>query len=68
MTPVSMPNNGPMLKGKEAIKAYYGQMMAMGMKFSDVKFTTVDVSAGGQYVYEIGTYAMTMQYPEHGRR
>lgn len=63
---ISMPNNGPMLRGKAAIKDYYGKMMSMGMTFSDVKFTTVEVSAGGQYVYEVGTYAMTMNMPNMG--
>jgi ketosteroid isomerase-like protein len=64
--PISLPNNGPMLRGKAAIKDYYGKMMSMGMTFSDVKFTTVDVSASGQYVYEVGTYAMTMNIPNMG--
>jgi ketosteroid isomerase-like protein len=57
--PVSMPNNGPMLKGKPAIKAYFSQMMN-GLKFKSVTFTTTDVFVGGPYIYEIGTYAMTM--------
>jgi len=59
---VSMPNNGPMLKGKPAIKAYFQQMMN-GVKFSNVSFTTTDVFVGGPYVTEIGTYAMTMSMP-----
>jgi ketosteroid isomerase-like protein len=70
---VSMPNNGPMLKGKAAIKANFGQMTAMGVKLSNVNFTTTDVSAGGPYVYEIGTYSMTVtipnmpEMPDHGK-
>jgi len=60
---ISMPNNGPMLRGKAAIKSYYAQMMAMGMKFSAVKFTVVDVAVGGPYVHEIGTYVMSFQVP-----
>ena len=59
---VSMPNNGPLLRGKPAIKAYFTQMMN-GLKFSSVNFTTTDVFAGGPYIYEIGTYAMTMTIP-----
>jgi ketosteroid isomerase-like protein len=68
-----LPNSGPRLKGKAAIKAYYGQMMAMGIKLSNVSFKTVDVSAGGPYVYEIGTYSMTVnmpnmpEMPDHGK-
>ncbi len=60
---VSMPNYGPLLKGKPAIKEYYVQMMAMGFKFTTVDFVTTDVMVGGQYVYEIGTYTMTIQMP-----
>jgi len=59
----SLPNNGPMLRGKEAIKNYFRQMMSTGVKFTDVNFTTVDVSAAGPYVYEVGTYTMTIQIP-----
>jgi len=58
---ISMPNNGPMLKGKAAIKEYFSKMMSMGMKFTKVDFVTQDVKAGGPYVYEVGTYTMTIQ-------
>lgn len=63
---MSMPNNGPMLKGKTAIREYYMQMMATGMKFSNVSFTTTDVQVSGDFAYEVGTYAMTMQMPQMG--
>ncbi len=58
---VSMPNNEPLQKGKPAIKAYYQQMMGMGMKFSKVDFVTIDVQVGLPYAYEVGTYTMTME-------
>ena len=58
---VSMPNYGPLLKGKPAIKAFYQQMMGMGMKFTKVDFVTTDVHVGGPYAYELGTYTMTME-------
>jgi ketosteroid isomerase-like protein len=61
--PVSMPNNGPMLNGKAAMKEYYGKMMGSGIKFTKVDFITKDVQASGKYVYEVGTYTMTMQIP-----
>jgi ketosteroid isomerase-like protein len=64
--PYSLPNNGPMLHGKAAIKQYFGQMMTMGIKFTSVKFTSVDVTADGKYVYDIGTYEMTMDVPGMG--
>jgi ketosteroid isomerase-like protein len=70
---VSMPNNGPMLKGKAAIKEYFSKMMSMGVKFTAVDFTNTDLAAGGPYVYDIGTYAMTFQirgmpeFTDHGK-
>lgn len=63
---ISLPNNGPMLKGKSAIKEYFVKMMSMGVKFTNVDFVTQDVMAGGRYVYEVGTYTMTMQIPAMG--
>lgn len=63
---VSMPNNGPMLKGKNAIREFSGQMLGMGLKFTNVSFTTTDVQVSGEFAYEIGTYAMTMQMPQIG--
>jgi len=64
--PYSLPNNGPLLHGKAAIKEYFGKMMAMGMKFKAVKFTNLDVTAAGKYVNDIGTYEMTMEIPGMG--
>ena len=63
---VSLPNNGPMLKGKAAIKEYYAKMMTTGIRFTQVDFVTHDVQVGGKYVYEVGTYSMTMQIPAMG--
>ena len=62
-TPISMPNFGPMLTGKTAIRDYYRQMESMGMTMKDVEFTVTDVQVGGPYAYEIGTYKMTMVMP-----
>ena len=59
--PISMPNNGPLLKGKSAIKEYYSKMMGTGFKFLKVHFMTDNVMAGGPYFFEVGTYTMTMQ-------
>lgn len=64
--PYSLPNNGPLLHGKAEIKDYFGKMMAMGIKFTNVKFTSIDVNAGGKYVYDVGTYEMTMDIPGMG--
>jgi ketosteroid isomerase-like protein len=64
--PYSLPNNGPLLHGKAAIKEYFSKMMAMGMKFKEVKFTNIEVTAGGTYVNDIGTYEMVMEIPGMG--
>jgi ketosteroid isomerase-like protein len=63
---VSMPNNEPMLKGKGAVREHMRQLMGMGMKFSKVSFTTMDVKVSGSLAYEIGTYAMTFTMPPLG--
>ena len=63
---VSMPNNGPLLKGKKAIKEYYQEMFSSGMKFTKVDFITDDVKVSGSYAYEVGKYTMTMQIPGMG--
>ena len=61
--PVSMPNFGPMLTGKQAMKDYFGEMHEMGITLKDVTFTVVDVQVGLPYAYEIGTYKMTVSMP-----
>ena len=61
---VSMPNNGPFLRGKAAIREYYKRTMQMGFTFTNVDFVTVDVKVGGRFAYEIGTYTMTMEMAE----
>lgn len=63
---ISMPNNGPMLKGKKAIKEYYQGMFASGMKFTKVHFITDNVQVSGPYAYEVGKYTMTLQIPVIG--
>lgn len=62
----SMPNNGPMLKGKSAIKEYYRGMMGSGVKFTKVDFMTDTVHVSGPYAFEVGKYTMTMQIPVVG--
>lgn len=63
---ISMPNNGPLLKGKKAIKDYYGAMFASGIKITKVHFATDNVEVNGTYAYEVGTYTMTLQIPVVG--
>jgi uncharacterized protein (TIGR02246 family) len=63
---ISMPNNGPFLKGKKAIKEYYQGMFASGIKFTKVHFATDNVQVSGPYAYEVGTYTMTLMIPVVG--
>jgi uncharacterized protein (TIGR02246 family) len=57
---MEMAPNMAVVKGKDAIKGFWEQMMKSGMKMTAVEFTPVDVQAGGAIAYEIGTYDMTM--------
>jgi uncharacterized protein (TIGR02246 family) len=63
---VSMPNNGPLLRGKKAMREYYGRVLSTGVKFTAVNFTTTDVFVNGTMACELGTYTMTMQIPGVG--
>ena len=63
---ISMPNNGPLLKGKKAIKEYYQGMFTLGIKFTKVDFATDNVQVSGTTAYEVGKYTMTMQIPVVG--
>jgi ketosteroid isomerase-like protein len=63
---VSMPNNEPMVKGKDALRERTRQMIGMGMTFSKVTFTTLDVQVSGSLAYELGTFAMTFTMPPSG--
>jgi uncharacterized protein (TIGR02246 family) len=60
---ISLPNNGPRLKGKEEIKKYYMGMMGTGMKFTHADFSIVDVKVDRMYAIEVGDYALTMEMP-----
>lgn len=55
---ISMPQGGPMIKGKEALRAQMVGMMGTDMKFTKVIFTTLDVKVNGNSAFEIGTFEM----------
>ena len=63
---MEMPPNMPAVKGKDAIKAFYEQMMKSEMKMTAVDFTTVDLQASGTIAHEIGTYDMSMSAGKMG--
>jgi len=60
---IQLPNFGPMLRGKDAIKESYYQMQSMNMTMKDVAFTVTDVQVGLPFAYEVGTYKMTVILP-----
>jgi uncharacterized protein (TIGR02246 family) len=63
---IQMPPNMAAVKGKDAIKAFWEQMMKSGMKMTAVDFTTVDLQASGTMAYEIGTYSMSVSAGKMG--
>ncbi|MEP0821531.1 MAG: DUF4440 domain-containing protein [Ignavibacterium sp.] len=58
---ISLPSNAPMLRGKDAIGKWMKDMSAMGVRFSKVEFSDVQIDASGSLGYEVGTYEMVME-------
>jgi len=63
---VEMPPNMAMIKGKDALKAFWEQSMKSGMKMTSVEFNVLDVQASGTMAYSLGTYNMTMSAGKSG--
>lgn len=63
---MEMPPNMAMMKGKDAIKAFWDQSMKSGMKMSAVEFSPIDMQAGGTIAYEVGSYDMTVSAGKMG--
>jgi len=60
---VLMPN-APIINGKENIKAAFKPMLADPNFALTFESTHVEASKGGDLVYSVGTYAMTMSAPK----
>jgi uncharacterized protein (TIGR02246 family) len=60
---VLMPN-APIINGKENIKAAYKPMLADPNFALTFESTHVEASKGGDLVYSVGTYSMTMSAPK----
>jgi ketosteroid isomerase-like protein len=56
---ISMPNYGPLVRGKEAIRARGQDMEKMGFTFKSTDFRRSDLWTCGNLVYELGTYDMS---------
>ena len=60
---VSMPDSHPMIKGKENLRRQTEAIISTGMKFKSLESTTLDAQAGGDFVYEIGTFSQSIIMP-----
>jgi uncharacterized protein (TIGR02246 family) len=54
-----MPPDSDIIQGRQAIQAYFNGGLQMGIK--DAVLTTINVSAAGDYAYEIGKVVLTIQ-------
>ena len=58
-----LPPDNPMMKGREAIQAFWQGAMSAGV--SEAKLETLEVETRGDLAYEVGRFKMTMQ-PQGG--
>jgi ketosteroid isomerase-like protein len=56
---VFMPPNAPMLRGREPLKSFYGELIARGAV--DFKLDVDTVAGHGPLGYESGTYSMSLK-------
>lgn len=60
-----LPPDNPMLKGREAIRAFWQGVMSAGV--SGAKLETLEVESRGDLAYEVGRFEMVAQ-PQGGER
>jgi len=60
---VFMPPNAPLLRGREPLKSFYGEMISKGA--TELKLEPDDVAGHGPIAYESGTYQINFA---NGRR
>jgi ketosteroid isomerase-like protein len=58
-----LPPGEPLVKGRDGIREKYDKGFKSGMKFTDVSLRTLEVSRGGDFAYEVGVFAMTLEMP-----
>ena len=61
---VILPPDTNMIRGKKAIKEFWGAAMESGVK--EANLTTLELSGGGEYVHEMGTCVLKIQ-PKGGK-
>lgn len=59
---VSLPNNRPMMKGKDALKKDFENMK--DWKTKKAEFNTQEVFGDGKYYYEVGSFDVDFVNPE----
>ena len=59
----SMPENAPMMKGRDKILSGNKKEMQSGVKYASLTAKTLDVYGSGDIAYEIGTYSLTFIPP-----
>jgi ketosteroid isomerase-like protein len=60
---VFMPPNQPVIRGKDALKTFYDELLKQGA--SNLKLDVAEVSGHGPLAYQSGTYEMDVK-PAHG--
>ena len=61
---ISLPSYQPMIRGMEALKAEVEKQKEMPMNWKSFTLTTNELWASGMFVVDIGTYEMTMEWPD----
>lgn len=54
---IFMPPNAPLLRGREPLREFYGDMIAKGA--TDLRLESSEVSGHGPIAYDWGTYSLT---------
>ncbi len=60
---ISMPNYGKVALGRAAVRAGQEKMKKEGVKFTSMNFKILKVWTAGDYVFELGTYALSLTTP-----
>ena len=65
-TSVFMPPNEPVIRGKQALKTFYDDLLKSGA--SDLRLNVGEVSGNGPLAYQSGTYELEVKRAAGGSR
>lgn len=65
-TSVFMPPNEPVIRGKQALKTFFDDLLKNGA--SDLRLNVGEVSGSGPLAYQSGTYELEVKRPGGGNR